>query len=196
MFDPKEIEAYRKISAPVDLKDKILSSCTDAAPKKRNLHEYRKWISSIAACFVLVAVLAVVGVGNYGAVSVSVSDSELGKEQSVTYVPNDGVQSISVYRESVKTADAVIPLLFDGHAELSVSGGVMNIVDTKDTEKVLYSGTEYSMDGKTLVCWAISADDDAYAFEMTVQGTFQTEYILLTYDSANDIWTVSRKGED
>lgn len=188
MFDQKEIDAYRKISAPADLRDKVLSSCAEQTPRKRDPRVYMRWGSSIAACFVLAMVLTVFAAGGYGNVSVSLSDCELEKEQSVVYVPNGGVQGISMYRE---LAETVIPLSLDGHAELSVSDGFMNIMKT-DTDEILYVGTEYSMDGKTLVHWTVCADDTAHVFEMTVRGIFDTEKIILSYDESDNVWTVTR----
>ena len=187
MFDQKEIRAYRAISAPKDLRDKVLSSCAEQ-PKRKDSHIYMKWASSIAACFVLVMVLTVFAVGEYGSISVSLSDSTLAKEQSVVYIPNGGVQPISLSRE---LADTYIPLTLDGHADLSVSGGVMQIVDP-DTDEALYTGTEYSMDGKTLVRWTVRADDTAQIFEMTVRGRFETEKIILSYDESDHVWTITR----
>ncbi len=189
MFNQKEIAAYRSISAPDALRDKVLSSGVNMAPQKRNPREYMRWVSSVAACFVLVAVLTVFGAGSFGHVSVSLSGSELHEDKSMTYVLNGGAQPISVHRERTETT---IPLSLDGHAELSVSNGVMKIV-SEDTEEVLYTGTEYSIDGKTLVNWVVYADDDAKTFEMTVRGAFKTEKIILTYDAAENEWTVIRK---
>ncbi len=188
MFDQKEIAAYRKISAPSDLRDKVLSSCTDAAPRKKTSREYMRWISSVAACLILVTVLTVFAAGEYGTLSVSLSDSELIKEQSVVYAPNGGIQSISMQRD-LKTTE--IPLLLDGHAVLSVSDGVMSIMKP-DTDEILYTGTEYSMNGKTLVLWTVCADDTAHTFEMTVRGAFKTEKIILTYDESENAWTATR----
>ncbi len=188
MFNQKEIEAYRSVSAPVDLRDKILSSGADMAPKKRTPREYMRRASSIAACFVLVAVLTVFAAGSFGNVSVSLSGSELYEDKSMTYVSNGGAQSISVHRERTETT---IPLAFDGHAELSVSNGVMKIV-SEETQEVLYTGTDYSIDGKTLVHWVVYADDTAQTFEMTVRGTFKTEKIILTYHVSENEWTVTR----
>jgi hypothetical protein len=133
-------------------------------------------------------VLTVFAVGEYGNVSVFLSDSTIEKEKSVVYIPNGGVQPISLHRE---LTDTYIPLTLDGHAELSVSGGVMQIVDP-DTDETLYTGTEYSMDGKTLVRWTVRADDTAQIFEMTVRGRFETEKIILSYDESDNVWTVTR----
>lgn len=189
MFNQKEVEAYRNISAPDALRDKVLSSCADAAPRKRSALAYRKWASSIAACFVLVMALAALGIGRFANVSVSLSDSKLAHEQSVEYRSKNGAKSISVYRDG---GEETIPLFLDGRAELSVSDGIMYIMDP-ETEEVLYTGTEYSMDGKTLVRWTINARDDAHPLEMTVRGVFKTEKIILTYDASEETWTVTRK---
>jgi hypothetical protein len=189
MFDQKEVAAYRSISAPDSLRDKVLSSCANMAPKKRNPREYMRMVSSIAACFVLVAVLAVFGAQSYGHVSVSLSGEKLREDQSMIYHSPISAQVASMYREREGTA---VLFEFDGHAALSVSDGVMAIVDA-DTQDILYTGTEYAIDGKTLVNWTVHADDTAKTFEMTVRGAFKTEKIILTYDADENEWSVIRK---
>ena len=192
MFNQKEIQAYRAISAPSDLRDKVLSSCAEQPLRKKDSRFYMKWVSSIAACFALVAVLSVFAAGEYGHVSVSLSGGELVKERAVVYVPEDGVQPLSMQRE---LAETVIPISLDGHAEISVSDGIMNVIRS-DTNEILYTGTEYSMDGKTLVHWTVCADDTARVYEMTVRGIFDTEKIILAYDESDNVWTATRVGAE
>ncbi len=188
MFDSKEVAAYRNISAPNDLRDRVLSSCGSLAPKKRDMGALMRHLSSLAACFVLAAVLVMFVVQDLTAFSVSVSDHELVKGQDVVYAPNDGTQGYSVARAS----ETNVALTLDGHAELSVSNGMLHIYGAANDDKLLYTGTDYSVHGKTLVCWVVSADDQTQPFEMTVRSTFKSEKIILTYDASNDSWTLTR----
>ncbi len=146
-----------------------------------------RWASSVAACFVLVAVLTVLGAGNFGNVSVSVSDEELTKERSVVYDLNDGRAAPAAHG----LAETTVEMTIEGHAALSVSDGSMNIVKA-DTGDVLNTGTDLSIHGETLVHWTVSADENAHIFEMTVRGTFKTEKIILTYDVSEKNWMLTR----
>ncbi len=188
MFDSKEIAAYRNISAPNDLRDRVLSSCGSFAPKKRDSRALIRHLSSLAACFVLAAVLVMLVVQDLSTVSVSVSNDELIKEQTVVYAPNDGIQGYSVAR----TSETKVELTLDGHAELSVSNGMLNIYGAANDDKLLYTGTDCSVHGKTLVCWVVGADDQTTTYEMTVRSAFKTEKIILTYEASDDTWTLTR----
>ncbi len=190
MFDSKEIAAYRELSAPIDLRDKVLSSLADEAPK-RNSARFIKQLSSLAACFVLAAVLVLFGAREYGNVSVSVSGEELKKERSVVYNPNNEIEGYSMTRAS----ETNVALTLDGHAELSVSNGILRIF-AEDDDTVLYTGTDYAIDGKTLVHWTVLADDIANTYELTLKGAFKTEKIILSYDMASEAWTLTRSNRE
>ncbi len=187
MFDEKEIAAYRNISAPSDLRDKVLSSCMAETPKRNDLRKFTRVISSIAACLLLATVLTTYAFGSYGDLDVSVSDRVLNEESSLTFTTQDNGIAVAAHREIPVTT---IPLTFDGHATLRVSGGVMNVIEDGE---ISYIGTEYATDGKTLVYWTVSGDETSQALEMTVIGRFKTETIILAYDETTAAWVVTRE---
>ncbi len=188
MFDPKEIEAYRNISAPEGLREKILS-CDTAVVQKRNRAVFLKQISTIAACFVLVAVLTVFAARDLGDFSVSIASGEIPQGRTVAYEPDSSAeQALSVTRDPEET---IISLTLDGNAELSVSDGTLHVVDS-ETNEILYTGTAYSARGETLVYWTVRADETADCFEMTVKGAFKTETIILSYSESDGEWTLTR----
>ena len=187
MFDEKEIAAYRSISAPSDLRDKVLSSCMAETPKRNDLRRMTRMISSIAACLLLATVLTTYAFGSYGDLNVSVSDRILNEESSLTFTTQDKGIAVAMYREIPVTT---IPLTFDGHATLRVSGGTMNVIEDGE---ILYTGTEYATDGKTLVHWTVSGDETSHPLKMTVSGRFRTETIILAYDETIEAWIVTRE---
>ncbi len=191
MFDPKEISAYRSISAPDGLRDKVLSSCANVTPRKKSPMSYMKWVSSLAASLVLVALLTVFAANEFGSFSVSTGDGELPRERSVAYVPDEASQGISLLSES---GEVVISLAVDGNVTLSVSEGTLYIV-SPDGEEILFEGPEYDAEGKTSVYWSVPTDDAAKTFEMTARGTFKTEKLLLAFDESQMKWTITRTGK-
>ncbi|MBQ9747743.1 MAG: hypothetical protein IJV98_03060 [Clostridia bacterium] len=190
MFDEKEIAAYRGISAPRDLRDKVLSSCTAETTKRFDLRRMTRMVSSIAACLLLATVLTTYAFGSFDAPRVSVSDRVLNEQSSLTFTEQDHGIAVAMYREVPVTT---VPLTFDGHATLRVSGGVMDVIEDGE---ILYSGTEYTTDGKTLVHWTVSGDETSQVLAMTVIGRFKTETIVLRFDDSNDCWIVSRETND
>ena len=187
MFDEKEIAAYRSIAAPQDLKDKVLSSCTAQTPKRRDLRKLSRVISALAACLVLATVLTTYAVGNYTSLDVAVSDRVLNEDSSLAFTAQDNGIAVAMHREVPVTT---VPFTFDGHATLRVSGGVMNVIENGE---IVYIGTEYETNGKTLVHWTVSGDETSQTLEMTVIGRFKTETIVLHYDEANGAWIVARE---
>ncbi len=187
MFDEKDIAAYRHISAPRDLRDKVLSSCTVETPVRRNPRKMMRVISSLAACLVLATVLTTYAFGSYGTLDVAVSDRVLNEESSLTFTEQNNDIAVAMLRDIPVTT---VPLTFDGHATLRVSGGLMNIIENGE---ILYTGTEYKTNGKTLVHWAVSGDETSQPVEMTVIGRFKTETITLSYDETSGAWIVARE---
>ncbi len=188
MFDQKEIEAYRKITAPDTLRDKVMSSCADTAPRKNAPLFYMKRISAIAACFVLVAVLSVFAAQNFGGYSVAIASGELPRERSVAYDPASEPAPLAIAREA---DEAVITLSIDGRCELTVSDGTLYLADEENGELTDH-GPRCEVGGETLVHWTVRADDKTQTFEMTVRGTFKTEKLILQWDEAGMTWTLTR----
>ncbi len=191
MFDPKKISAYRSISAPDGLRDKVLSSCANVTPQKKSPMSYMKWASSLAASLVLVVLLTVFAANEYGSFSVSTGGGELPRERSVAYVPDEASQGISLLSES---GEAVISLAIDGRVTLSVSEGTLYVV-SPDGEEILFEGTEYDAEGETSVHWSVPTDDTTKTFEMTARGAFKTEKFLLAFDESALTWTITRTGK-
>ncbi len=191
MFDPKEISAYRSISAPDGLRDKVLSSCANVTPRKKSPMAYMKWVSSLAASLVLVAVLTVFAANEFGSFSVSTGGGELPRERSVAYVPDEASQGVSLLNEN---GEVVISLMIDGRVTLSVSDGTLYVMSSENDE-VLFEGTEYDAEGKTSVHWSVPTDDTAKKFEMTARGAFKTEKLLLAFDESQMKWTITRTGK-
>lgn len=64
MFDKKTVDAYKQITAPDELKEKVMAACfVDKAPEKRNFFGTMRMYATLAACFVLVIVFSVLPSG-------------------------------------------------------------------------------------------------------------------------------------
>jgi hypothetical protein len=131
MFDPKEVEAYRKISAPADLRERVLSSYADIPSAGWNPYSMLRMASSVAACLVLVIVLSVFTIGRIGDASVSVSGESLLPECSASVHPEYGVAPLSVQpiaKSMTPSVSLPITLTLAEKTVISVSDGALSLM--------------------------------------------------------------------
>ena len=191
MFDEKEIEAYRSISAPADLRERVLSSCAERPQERRSFSAMVRMTASAAACLLLVVVLSVFTVGNFGGVSVSVSGESLLPEGSASVYPEHGVAPLSAQPTGKSITPSVsfpIALALSEKTDISVSGGEMKMT----TDGAVSFGTALAADGQVLIDWYINPDDTENAFVMTLRGALKSETLTLAYNEMTDRWTISR----
>ncbi len=186
MFDPKEVAAYRSISAPETLGDRIFATL-DSAPRKKSPLSYMKWVSTAAACLVLVLVLSVFAANDFGNFTVSTEGGELARERMTSSEPVG-------YSLAEENGEITIALWIEGKATLSVSDGTLRALD--ETETLLFEGTEYGTSGKTLVRWTVCTEDITKTFEFTARGAFKTETLLFAFDEDQGQWLLTLANED
>lgn len=194
MFDEKQIEAYRNISAPADLRERVLSSCAEYPTARKNLPAMLRTISSAAACLVLVIVLSVFTVGHFGDASVSVSGNDVLPEHSAPIYPEHGVAPLSVQPtgKSIPAVSFPIALSLSEKTKITVSAGEMKMMD--DTDELVSFGSALTSDGEILIHWFVNPIDTENAFVMTLRGALKSETLILAYNESDDVWTISRKG--
>ena len=195
MFDEKEMRAYRNISAPADLKERVLSSCANVHPARPNFSAMIRTVSGAAACLVLVIVLSVFAVGRFDDTSVSVSGEGLLPECSVLVHPEHGVAPLSAHPIGKSIAAPVsipVELTLSEETTITVSAGELCM---KDADGEAHSfGTAVTACGTVEIDWYVIPNDTKNAFVMTLRGALKSETLTLVYDEDGDIWTFSRKG--
>ncbi len=194
MFDEKEIEAYRSISAPSDLRERVLSSYVAEKPVKRNFSGTIRMVSNLAACLILVIALSVFAVGNFGDVSVSVSGQEILPDSAVSIHAEEIVAPLSVQQtEKSVTPSVAFPILLNlsEKTEISVSDGELQT--TNDADGSMTSCTALTADGETLIYWSIDPGAQEKAFVLTLRSALKSETIILSYDEIGNVWTISRE---
>lgn len=194
MFDPKEVEAYRKISAPADLRERVLSSYADIPSAGWNPYSMLRMASSVAACLVLVIVLSVFTIGRIGDASVSVSGESLLPECSASVHPEYGVAPLSVQpiaKSMTPSVSLPITLTLAEKTVISVSDGALSLMG--DGEETVSLGSSFTADGQLTVNWCLPYDGTQNAFVMTLRGTLKSETLILSYDEWSGEWTLNRK---
>ena len=194
MFDPKEVEAYRNITAPADLRERVLSSYADIPSAGWNPYSMLRMASGVAACLVLVIVLSVFTIGRIGDASVSVSGESLLPECSASVFPEYGVAPLSVQPIAKSVTPSVslpITLALPEKTVISVSDGTLSL--TGDDQETVSLGSSFTADGQITFNWCLSHDGTKNAFVMTLRGTLKSETLILSYDDWSGEWTLNRK---
>ena len=180
MFDNKEIEAYRNIKVPSELKTRILADCrAETTGGKRNIggaFPSQRWIkslSAVAACLVLAVAIVSMTRMDTSLVTLSYEGTTISGER-IAIGEN---ASLAEYSPRAVTPTG-IPLTFDvrGEAEVSVSSGSLYRVDERG-EEILSLGERTQITEDTVIWWAVIGGSGASELTVTADGQ-ETVYIL------------------
>ena len=183
MFSENQIKEYKSISAPEELRQKVLSM--KKAEKKQAFKVRNIGIYAAAACLVLV--LSLSGIFGNGDISASLNGKPLGDE-AVSVQSDSSIAMLDA--RSLDELSVDIEIETGKNAEIEVSDGSIQISDTETGEV----SENTSFKGKKIVRWSIPNADESRAYEMTV--TFKngkTETITLEYDRDAMCWTAYNK---
>lgn len=187
MFDKKTIDAYRSISAPDELKQKVLASCTSDIPRQRSFMGNIRIFATLAACFVLVIMLSVFAVGDFGDLSVSVRGMTLSSEPVNLITQRSAIVAYGM--DSYAKTSVPVEVAVNSNTELTVTGGMMRACKM-DTEEEYDSGTKLLIDSDTLIYWDVESSAAESHFEMTVTGQKKSYRIILDYDQYKKTWSI------
>lgn len=190
MFDKKVVDAYQNIKAPDELKEKILSSCTDAkAPERRSWMKNMRLLSSLAACLFLAVVFSVFAMHGSGETSVSVRGRALASEPVELSELNISPALYSAEPRAFYEAKVPVEVKVTGKTRISVSDGVMQVCDA-DTEEVLYTGCEFTTEEDILIQWIVNSGMETERFEMQIESRKTNFVLVLSYDEDTGRWTI------
>ncbi len=196
MFDKKTVDAYQKITAPDDLKEKVLASCLAAKePEKRNWMKSMRLISSLAACLILAVAFSIFAVKNFGEVSVSVGGRTLMSDPVELSEFNISPALYSVESRVAYRTSVPVEVSITDETQISVSGGMMKICDAKTGEK-LYTGSEFTAESDVVIDWTVETETDEKQFEMLIDGQKKTYILVLSWDDDTGCWTIAGKQTD
>ena len=180
MFDNKELESYRNIKVPSELKTRILADCNaKATGGKRNIggafpsQGWIKSLSAVAACFVLAVAIVSMTRMNTSLVTLSYEGTTISGER-IAIGEN---ASLAEYSPRSVTPTG-IPITFDvrGEAEITVSSGGLYCVD-ESGEEVVFLGEHTKITGDMVIWWAAIGGLGASELTVTADGK-ETVYIL------------------
>lgn len=175
MFSKEEIDAYKKISAPNELKEKVEKS----ALNKRSLQmtSLLKIAPAFAACIVLVVSMNLFLKSK--SVDIFVNGHKL--EESILFYdisPTADMRTSPIYSVPVEVT-------IEREANLSVSHGNMTVDGGVPTENM-------NVSGQIMVWWNIERSDKMPKCEMKIEQNGKITLIILEFDNAERTITAKR----
>lgn len=172
MFDKDEINDYRDICAPSDLKERISADCRrmrDGVSPKRS---FVRRFSAVAACLLLLCSLALIYPALSPTVSVEYDTQKIGREG----VSTDG--GFSVLTLPVRSAGSIsLPLTISCKKEATVSVSFGTLFCTDEDGTMICLGDRAEFTGETEFLWVIG--DCREPCEITVaSGLRKTVYVF------------------
>lgn len=185
MFDEKEIKAYQSISAPDELRERVLSVGNSSA--RRNIQHRVRAFAAMAAGLILLVGLPVYVLRNISEPEILLR-GELLTADVISIVDESAVPAEASAR-STPTFSVPLELELKRETEISVTEGVMRVTDP-ETGELLYTGTEFTSKGNVIVNWSTVVPDEKHTYYMTLKDGINSSEVILSYDG---YWTISCK---
>ena len=165
MFHEKELEAYKSIKAPIELKGKILM----ASEKNVKMFPYRQLYLAVAS-FAVVVGLSATWNWNHSFISIK------GNEQMISMVSETrGVPETSIS----------IEITSSNKRKLTVSDGSL-VLNHSDGQKSLW------VEPETELLWQLHAQTDQ-EYKLSVTGWGKDKLYLLSYNQENENWVMKEQ---
>ena len=183
MFNNEDIKAYREISAPEGLRERVMASARQEKKKPIILSVPMRSIAAIAACFVF-AVLVMLPMLNGGGNEIYFDGEKIGTEGISLAAENNGVMPIEARAMGL---DLSLTLDVDRECSVHVSEG--RVGDTQ----MSYMGSDASVPGNATLRWIIDLPDTEKTYFMTVETEDESFTLSLEYGEGG--WEISRVDE-
>lgn len=180
MFNNEDIKAYREISAPEGLRERVMASARETKKKPMILSAPIRSISAIAACLVF-AVLVMIPAMTGGGSQIYFDGERIGTEGIALVAENDGIMPIEARAMGL---DVSLTLDSDGECSVRVSEGRVGDI------RMSYIGSEVNVLGDAELRWIIDLPDTEKTYFMTVET--EDESFTLNLEFGEDGWKISR----
>lgn len=214
MFLEKEKEEYKKITAPPELKDKIISSFQEnndmktagnavSKPATERLRgkfsfgrweQYRKEAVVCASCMILLIGVFFLQRANHQTSSqpnavLYLDGTQVTKEPVEIAAPTVAVAAL--YERS--SPDMKIPLDIEvvKNTRITVTYGTVEVID-KETEQVIESGNPLEIKENQSICWCMIPNEEE-SFEMMIEQNGNQQVYGLSFDKEKQSYTLYKK---
>lgn len=188
MFEQKEIQAYRSIKAPSELKNRITADCEAKNVRGvRNIggafpmHGFVRSLSAVAACFALAVAIFSLARMNTEFVTLSYEGTTVTADAVAVAMPTALAGSMA--REITPSG---IELSFDvrGEATVTVSGGCLYTMSA-DGAEIFSLGSETAITEDSVLWWTVDGDEGEFLLTVTADGK-QTVFVLELNENTPD----------
>ena len=183
MFDERAVSAYRSITAPSDLKEKVLAQQKSAKAvkeqQKRKKLRLTRQLSAVAACLVLM-------IGSW-----SMTREQGGLESGIhaTVLADEAQGMVRMAGADPVTVELNMDL--PEGAFFTCRDGELLVQGEGDITPVSRGNAWRTEEGEALVLWQGPAFDTAQIFELTVDAETESVTVVLSYDTEKSCWAVS-----
>ncbi len=178
MFDSDQMEAYRNIKAPDELRERILQDAEMQSRKPRIVPIL------CTAALTAAALLLVVGLQSPSKTqSIRMNGITLTEEGTAVTERNAGIATASA-----RIADEIcVPLTITLPAEVTVTSGILCLPDGRGE---IESGVTVQLEENAQLEWCISAAQRSDSYSMLLSDRSGSSELSLEYDDAAGIWMI------
>lgn len=189
MFEKSTMESYRQAKASEQLKERVVGNYINVVNIKKK-HCYQG-VAVFVACMILV--FAGVAFESYQNVSIFFQGERLTKHPTIVAE----TEQMDLQDFDVMSMERSIPtsryITLDIHADhemtLTADAGNLQII-SKDTDEVLFCGTEYTTSEDVTVEWYV---DECRKAKFSVVSEKKKYDIFLTYQEEDGAWVIYQK---
>lgn len=186
MFDKKEIEAYKSITAPDELRERVFSTAVKDNSEAKRIIQHR--IGAAAAGLIILVGLPVYMLRSSAKPEILLFGDPLTAD-GIAIIEESAVPAEASAR-STPTFSVRLELELKCKTEISVTEGIMTVTDPETCE-LLYTGTEFTAESDMFtVNWSTDVPDDSTTYYMTLKDGINNSEVILSYDG---YWSISCK---
>lgn len=187
MFNPKQIEAYRSISAPESLRQAVMKEAAGATQERKV--SGRIAYAAMAACILLLAGLWMLPILGIRGMRITYDDRLLGQKEIAVSADAQELEVASMREIPTLSLDLVIRDC--ANAAFAPSDGTICLVNLADGELLKDTSVEEKTDVKVL--WDIPGADTEQEYELEITDRRGVCHVILTFDAGADSWMICRK---
>lgn len=211
MFKKEDVEAFRSIRAPEDLKEKILAAhrAEEAAAMLRRVRIIKQ-LSAAAACMLFAIALSVIWLGQRSDIAVHYDGMPISEvaltipETDLTVLPKNDERTVGAAPTAFRLEDSdpaaydsavriPLDLTLDRKTTLRFSDGAVTLWDP-ETDELLSTDLCYTTDRDIRVEWELPAEPDDKEYTLELVRSERTDLLTLTCEESG--WTLRCEEHD
>lgn len=177
MFKKTDMEAYKNIKAPSELREKVMM-----ANNRRSFSYYK--MQAVPAC--MVAVMAFAMLGNWNHSYVRIPGAMTSLENGVQTATFASLDSRIISQNSIS-----VKLDSNHKRKVAVSEGSLQYVDSKNGETI-EEGSKLWVEANAEILWNLDLQADK-SYELSVSGWGKDEKFLLVFDQESEHWQLKQQ---